>query len=125
MQYDVKTPEEYIEALGEDWRLEKLEYLRQLIKSKGPQFKEKIDYKMLSYSDDQGTIFYLNAQKNYVSLYVGDAKKVDPDGSLLKGIDVGKGCIRFKKSVAILDTRIDEFVVRAVTLWNEGVDIGC
>ena len=125
MQYDVKTPEEYIEALEEDWRLEKLEYLRQLIKSKGPQFKEKIDYKMLSYSDDQGTIFYLNAQKNYVSLYVGDAKKVDPDGSLLKGIDVGKGCIRFKKSVAILDTRIDEFVVRAVTLWNEGVDIGC
>ena len=125
MQYDVKTPEEYIEALEEDWRLEKLEYLRQLIKSKGPQFKEKIDYKMLSYSDDQGTIFYLNAQKNYVSLYVGDAKKVDPDGSLLKGIDVGKGCIRFKKSVAILDTRIDEFVERAVTLWNEGVDIGC
>lgn len=91
MQYDVKTPEEYIEALEDDWRREKLEHLRTLIKSKAPDFVEGIEYKMLNYSDDRGTIFYLNAQKNYVSLYTGDAKKIDPDGSLLKGIDVGKG----------------------------------
>ena len=91
MQYDVKTPEEYIEALEDDWRREKLEHLRTLIKSKASDFVEGIEYKMLNYNDDKGTIFYLNAQKNYVSLYTGDAKKIDPDGSLLKGIDVGKG----------------------------------
>ena len=80
---------------------------------------------MLSYSDHKGPIFHLNAQKNYVSLYVGDAKKVDPDGSLLKGIDVGKGCLRFKKSVSISETRIDEFIERTVDLWKRGVDIAC
>ena len=56
---------------------------------------------------------------------MGDAQKVDPDGSLLKGIDVGKGCIRFKKSVSIPDTRIDEFVARSVEFWKNGEDIGC
>lgn len=125
MQYDVKTPAEYIDALEDDWRREKIEHLRTLIKSKAPDFVEGIEYKMLNYSDDKGTIFHLNAQKNYVSLYTGNVKKVDPDGSLLKGIDVGKGCIRFKKSIAISDTRIDEFVERAVELWKNGEDIGC
>lgn len=125
MQYDVKTPAEYIDALDEDWRREKLEHLRTLIKSKAPEFEEAIEYKMLSYKDERGAIFYLNAQKNYVSLYVGDARKVDHDGSLLKGIDVGKGCIRFKKSVSIPDTRIDEFVERSVEYWKNGEDIGC
>jgi hypothetical protein len=32
---------------------------------------------MLSYSDQRGIVFGLNAQKHYVSLYVGDAKKID------------------------------------------------
>lgn len=125
MQYDVTTPTEYIEALEDDWRLEKLQYLRKLIKSKAPDFAEGIEYKMLSYSNDQGTIFHLNAQKNYVSLYVGNAKKVDPEGNLLKDLDVGKGCIRFKKSVSIADTSIDKFVERAVDFWKQGKDIDC
>ena len=125
MQYDVKTPAEYIDKLDDDWRLEKLENLRSLIKTKAPVLIEGINYKMLSYGDDKGIIFHLNAQKHYVSLYVGKAKKVDPDGSLLKGINVGKGCIRFTKSVSISDTRIDEFIERTVELWKCGEDIGC
>jgi uncharacterized protein YdhG (YjbR/CyaY superfamily) len=125
MQYEAKTPSEYMEMLEDDWRREKLEQLRSIIKAKAPEFEEGINYKMLSYGDDKGVVFHLNAQKNYVSLYVGDAKKVDPDGSLLAGIDVGKGCIRFKKSVSIAETRIDEFVERSVDLWNQGEDLSC
>ena len=125
MQYEAKTPTAYLTALDDDWRQDKLERLRVIIKSKAPDLVEGIQYKMLSYSDDKGVIFHLNAQKNYVSLYVGNAKKIDVDGSLLKGIDVGKGCIRFKKSVTIEDTRIDEFVERAIGLWQQGEDIGC
>ncbi|GJM35569.1 MAG: hypothetical protein DHS20C18_45700 [Saprospiraceae bacterium] len=125
MQYEAKTPTEYINALEADWRREKIERLRTLIKSKAADIIEGINYKMLSYGDEKGVLFHLNAQKNYVSLYVGDAKKVDPDGSLLKGIDVGKGCIRFKQSVVIADTRIDEFVERAIDMWKRGEDIDC
>ncbi|QDT96345.1 iron chaperone [Gimesia aquarii] len=125
MQYDAKTPAEYMEMLDDDWRRETLSNLRAIIQLKAPIFDEGIQHKMLSYGDRRGPLFHLNAQKHYVSLYVGDAKKIDPDGSLLEGIDVGKGCIRFKKSVSLSETRIDEFVERAVELWNQGENLGC
>ena len=125
MQYDVNSPNEYIAALEDDWRKEKLLNLRSIIKTKAPNIVEGIEYKMLSYSDGQGTVFHLNAQKNYVSLYVGNAEKIDPEGKLLEGIDVGKGCIRFKKPVNISDTLIEEFISRTIDLRNQGIDIEC
>lgn len=125
MQYDVQTPQEYMQVLEDDWRREKLEELRALIKSYAPELVEGIDYKMLSYRDDKEIVFGLNAQKNYVSLYVGDVKKIDPDGSLLEGLNVGKGCIRFTKSKVIAKTRIREFLERAIDMWRRGEDIYC
>jgi len=125
MQYDVKTPKEYIDGLESDWRRDTLQEIRQIIADKGPNLTEGIDYKMLSYSDDKGMIFCLNAQKNHVGLYIGDIKKVDPDQNLIKGLDCGKGCIRFKKSNKVIETRIDEFIEKSVELWNNGEDIGC
>jgi uncharacterized protein YdhG (YjbR/CyaY superfamily) len=125
MQYDVRTPKEYLAALEDDWRREKLQSLRALIRSHGPDLVEGINYKMLSYGDQKGFVFHLNAQKNYVSLYVGNAKKVDPDGKLLKGINVGKGCIKFSKSTPIADAGIGEFVRRAIDMWKHNKDIGC
>lgn len=125
MLYDVKTPKEYIDGLEDDWRREKVLELRELIQKEAPSFIEGINYKMLSYADDRGVAFHLNAQKGYVSFYVGDAEKVDPTGELLKGINVGKGCIRFTKSVKIEETRIDEFIKIAAQKWAEGKDIDC
>ncbi len=125
MQYDAKTPSEYIKILNDDWRREKLEEVRALIKSKAPSLSEGINHKMLSYGDKNGNVFHLNAQKNYVSLYVGNVGKIDPDGELLKGINIGKSCIRFNKSLSISSTRIEEFIERAVQLWNQGADIEC
>lgn len=125
MQYEAKTPSEYISSLDNDWRLDKLQQLRGLIRSIAPDLKEGIRYKMLSYEDQRGTVLQLNAQKNYVSLYVGDSSKVDKDGTLLKGIDVGKGCVRFKKSLQIEDTRIEEFIEKTIDMWKRGEDIDC
>lgn len=125
MQYDVNTPAEYLEALDEDWRKEKLLELRELIFDKAPGLKEGIRYKMLSYQDDRGVPFQLNAQRGYVSFYVGDASKVDATGELLEGINVGKGCLRFKKSTVLANTRMDEFIQKAIELWNAGQDIDC
>ena len=125
MQYNAKTPAQYMDMLEDDWRREKLQQLRRIIKSTAPELREGINYKMLCYADDRGILFHLNAQKGYVSLYVGDAKKIDPDGSLLDGIDVGKGCIRFKKSMPIPESRIEAFLQRTVHLWKQGEDLGC
>ncbi|MCE7996768.1 MAG: DUF1801 domain-containing protein [Roseivirga sp.] len=125
MQYDVNTPAEYLEALDEDWRKEKLLELRELIFEKAPGLKEGIRYKMLSYEDDRGVPFQLNAQRGYVSFYVGDASKIDSTGELLEGINVGKGCLRFKKSNVLANTRMDEFIQKAIELWQAGEDIDC
>ena len=125
MLYDVNTPAEYLDSLDDDWRLATLQKLRALIKAKAPTLEEGINYKMLSYGDARGHAFHLNAQKSYVSFYVGDIKKVDPDGEFLAGLSLGKGCVRFKKTSSVEDSRIDEFIERAASLWNQGADIDC
>lgn len=125
MQYDVKTPTEYMAALDSDWRRETVEQLRRLIREKAPELQEGIAYKMLSYSDEAGMVFGLNAQKHYVSFYVGDTDKIDPDGSLLEGLECGKGCIRFKKRMAVAETKIDEFIARTAELRRQGEDVDC
>ncbi|MEO9477866.1 MAG: DUF1801 domain-containing protein [Cyclobacteriaceae bacterium] len=125
MQYDASTVAEYLDLLEDDWRKPTLNKIREFINSKAPGLTEGIHYKMLSYGDEKGSLFYLNAQKNYVSLYVGDTKKIDPDGVLLKSLDLGKGCIRFKKSTDPAETRIHDFIIRAQQLWDQGVDVGC
>lgn len=125
MQFNVKTPAEYVAMLEDDWRKEKLLELRQLIHELGPELREGIRYKVLSYSGSKGGAFALAAHKNSVNFYVGSAKQVDADGSLLRGLDVGKGCIRFSQTVVIADTRIADFIAKAMAMWRKGVDIDC
>lgn len=125
MLYDANTPSDYIDQLDDDWRREKLQSIRAIIKQQAPQLEERIHYKMLGYGIGDTYAFHLNAQRSYVSFYVGNASKVDPNGELLQGLNVGKGCIRFSKSKNIAETRIDEFIARAFDMWRKGEDIDC
>ena len=125
MQYDVRSPAEYMESLEPDWRKEKLQELRELILQQDSAIQETINYKMLCFKLNDSVLFHLNAQRGYVSLYCGNTEKIDPDGNLLVGLNIGKGCIRFTKTKAISATRIEEFIARAVNLLEEGKDIGC
>ncbi|MBO9436385.1 DUF1801 domain-containing protein [Ruegeria sp. R13_0] len=125
MLNDAKTPSDYIDRLDDDWRRDTLLELREIILKQSPQLDEQIHYKMLGYGSDESHVFHLNAQKAYVSLYVGNAAKIDPDAELLHGLSVGKGCIRFKKTTDVSNTRIDEFIALAVRLWRQGEDIDC
>lgn len=125
VQSAASTPAEYIALLDEDWRKPTLLALRDLILKHAPAWDEGMAYKMLAYRAGAEVVMCLNAQKKYVSLYVGNAHKIDTDGSLLQGLDVGKGCIRFKRGVSVDDTEIEPFIARAVTLQRDGVDIGC
>jgi hypothetical protein len=47
------------------------------------------------------------------------------DGSLLEGLNIGKGCIRFSKTTSVAGTNIDEFIERAIAMWKRGKDIEC
>jgi uncharacterized protein YdhG (YjbR/CyaY superfamily) len=125
MQYDASTPQDYLSSISEDWRKQTLIEIREIIQSKGPELREGTQYKMLGYFLNEVTVFQLNAQKNYVSLYVGDHRKIDPAGELLEGLNVGKGCIRFSKSVKVANTRIDEFIEKTMDKALMGKDIDC
>lgn len=125
MQYDVDTPNEYLEVLEEDWRKEKLLRIREMLLKHAPELNESIRYKMLSYGvlETDDYLFALNAQKHYVSLYVGDILKVDPSGDMLIDFNFGKGCIRVRKTIDIEETQLEAFIVKSVELWREGKDI--
>lgn len=125
MLYNASTPEEYLNALENDWRKEKLIEIRDLILSQDPDMVEGIDYKMLGYSWKDQAIFNLNAQVAYVSLYVGTIRKVKDGEMLLKPFNLGKGCIRVKKSIQLKDTQLEEFIKRAIEFVKQGGDIGC
>ena len=125
MQYEVSTPREYLEVLVPDWRKETLLEVRGMIRRHGPELKEGIRYGMLTYEAAQGSGLALNAQKHSVNLYVGNAAKIDPDGTLLAGLDVGKGCIRIKKTTRIGDTGIEDFIRKATQMLRDGDDLAC
>ncbi|NJO92358.1 MAG: DUF1801 domain-containing protein [Chloroflexia bacterium] len=91
MQYNAKTPQEYLNSLETDWRKEKLEQVRDLILKNNPELKEGIEFKMLCYQLDGETVFNLNAQKHYVALYTGNIDKIEEGRQLLKEFDLGKG----------------------------------
>ena len=125
MLYDAATPSDYIEQLDDDWRRETLLGIRAIIKRQTPPLEERIHYKMLGFAAGDRYVFHLNAQRGYVSLYVGDVSRIDPSGELLRGLNIGKGCIRFTKSKRIAETRIDEFIALTLDLWRRGEDIDC
>lgn len=125
MQYDAKDAKEYLELLKEDWRKEKLLEVRQMILAYGPELEESIRYKMLNFGKDEEYPFALNAQKNYVSLYVGTIDKIDNAHTLLKPFNCGKGCIRITKSINLKDTNLDEFIKTTIEMWRAGEDIDC
>ena len=125
MQYEAKTPSEYLEKLESDWRKDKLQQVREMIRSQGPQLNEGIEYKMLSYGVNGKSIFHLNAQAAYISLYVGNIDKVENAKELLKGFDRGKGCIRIKQKANLSEGGLEEFIKQTVALWDRGGNTDC
>lgn len=125
MQYDAKTAEEYLEMLEEDWRKEKLLMIRQIILDYTPEMEEVIRYKMLNYGKEDDYVFALNAQKHYVSLYVGNIEKIDNAETLLEGYNYGKGCIRVRKTINIEETGLEQFIQKTIDMWRAGQDTSC
>lgn len=125
MQYEVDTPQQYLDQLADDWRKQTLLQIRALIQSHGQALDEVMQYKMLGYLKGETLVFGLNAQKQYVSLYVGDQRKIDATGELLEGLNIGKGCIRFSKTVHVSQTKIEGFILKTIQLAEQGEDIGC
>lgn len=125
MQYSATTPQAYLEQLEADWRKDTLSTIRAMLLALSPALKEEIEYKMLAYQLKDRSIFHLNAQKQYVSLYVGNIEKVPDSDELLKGLKRGKGCIRITKGVNLPDTGLGTFIKNVVELYESGGESDC
>jgi uncharacterized protein YdhG (YjbR/CyaY superfamily) len=89
------TVDEYIAAAAPEWQVE-LHRLRGLIRKAVPKAVESVQYNLPFY-EYHGLLCSFAAQKNYFSFYVLNGAVVDEHRDLLRGFDVGKGCIRFKR----------------------------
>jgi len=125
MQYKANSPDEYLAQLEDDWRKPLLLEIRKYILNQQPAVTEKMQYSMLGYELNGQTIFNLNAQRNYVSLYVGDIEKVENGKHLLSGFNIGKGCIRVKKSNNLSDGQLEIFIKQVIDASTQGKDISC
>ena len=125
MQYEVESPKQYMKALEDDWRKEKLLEIRKFILESSEEIMEDIEYKMLGYKYQDQLIFCSNAQKNYVSLYVGDIRKVNQSKELLNEFNTGKGCIRVRKTNQVKESNIGQFIKSVIQSWKSGEDTDC
>jgi uncharacterized protein YdhG (YjbR/CyaY superfamily) len=105
-----KTPTEYLKMIDEPRRTE-MKKLFKMIKETIPSLKpcivaDMIGFGKVAYTSKSGCsgewfVLGLASQKNYISAYlcVADGKQYLPEKykDVLGKVNVGKGCIRFKK----------------------------
>ena len=125
MQSDAQSPKAYLDSLEEDWRKATLLSIRDMVFNSADKVSEYMEYGMLGYAVDDKPIFNLNAQKGYVSFYVGNIDKIDPDRSILAGLNCGKGCIRFSKTKGPDGIDFQAFIEKAISIAKQGGDLSC
>jgi len=80
---------------AEPERQEYLAKLRELCREVLTGYEEGMDYGMPCYKKDGTTEVGFASQKNYISLYILKVDVVEQNRAALKGLSVGKGCIRY------------------------------
>ena len=78
-----------------------LSELREVCRTMLPGFAESMSYGMPAYSRDGVAEVAWASQKRYISLYVMRADVIAAHRELLAGLDVGKGCIRYRSPAAV------------------------
>lgn len=119
MQRDVKTPEEYLDAV-EGKQKELLTAIRELIFEVEPEAEETINYGMLEYAG----LANLAAQKNSVNLYVAP-KALAEYKKKVPGADCGKSCLRFKSLKQFDRDAVKSLLELVRKIRAEGGDVGC
>jgi uncharacterized protein YdhG (YjbR/CyaY superfamily) len=117
MQSNAKDVTSYLLEVPED-RREALSKLRKLCQEILVGYEECMDYGMPGYrkNGEEGDVGFAS-QKNYISLYILKKDVLDKFRPQLKGLSVGKGCIRYSKPEKI-DFKIVDEMLRESYLSN-------
>jgi uncharacterized protein YdhG (YjbR/CyaY superfamily) len=89
--------------------------LRELCRTQLTDFEESMKYGMPAYLRNGEAEVGFASQKNYIALYVSRTDVMDAHRDLLKikGVSLGKGCIRYPKPEKI-DFQVVERILKAV-----------
>ena len=116
MQSKAITVNDYLKEVPSE-RLEAIKKIRKLCREELKGYKESMRYGMPSYGKNEMVEVAFNSQKNYIALYILKTEVVKKHREDLKGISVGKGCIRYTKS-----EKIDFAVVRKMLSDTRSTD---
>ena len=100
MRSDADDVDSYLAQVPEGRRAV-LSELREVCRTMLPGFAESMSYGMPAYSRDGVAEVAWASQKRYISLYVMRADVIAAHRELLAGLDVGKGCIRYRSPAAV------------------------
>lgn len=111
--------DEYLQALPEP-RHKSLSTIRELIHTHLPEVVETITYRMPGFEVDGVLAFSLASQKAYMSLYICNEAVMGRHKAALAHLNLGKGCIRFKKVEDLPRETLIEIIRDAAANATEG-----
>jgi uncharacterized protein YdhG (YjbR/CyaY superfamily) len=98
---EARAAREYLDELPSDRRAE-VAAVRDLIREAAPEAEETMSWGMLAYRIGASDLVALASQKRHLSLYLlepcSDPKVLEAHRDRLAGLDLGKGCIRFRRA---------------------------
>lgn len=94
MKSEAKTVDDYIAQIPEK-RVSALKKLRQLCLEKLPEHMESMVYKMPSYKRNDQVEVAFASQKQHICVYILKHDVMLQNKDRLKGLNHGKGCIRY------------------------------
>lgn len=103
-----KTVAEFLDQLPADRRAI-LEPLVETVRRVAPQAAESMEFRMPTWKLGEEIVCALNSQKNYVSFYISDQTHAEC-AELLKGLDCGKVCIRFRRAEQLPPAAVAQLV---------------
>ena len=113
MQSTAKNVTEYLKESPSE-RKAALTQLRRLCRASLKGFQESMMYGMPVYTRNGEAEVRFASQKNFIALYILKTDVMDAHRNLLKvkGISLGKGCIRYSKPEKI-DFKVVEMMLKA------------
>ncbi|WP_100658569.1 hypothetical protein [Alteromonas flava] len=126
MQHDIANAQAFMTSLTVEWQNALINDVINYVTELDSSIECFIQYKMLAVgyansSAENQSMCCINAQKNYVSLYVGNVNRVDPTGELSEHFDCGQACVRIRKRRAHERTKVYALLDAVYRDWRSSI----
>ena len=117
MKSEASDVAEYLEQVPAE-RRPVLKKLRGLCRKVLANYQESMQYGMPVYKRGEAAEVAFASQKNYIAIYFMKSRVLGEHKALLRGVDMGKSCLRFPKAEGI-DLELIEKLLRSTAVSEE------